>query len=180
MNIPFLDLKAAYTELQDDLDAAYRQVAQSAWYVLGAEVEAFEAEFAAYCGVRHCVTVGNGLDALTLLLRAYGVGEGDEVIVPAHTFIATWLAVSAAGALPVAVDVDERTGNLDAARVEAAITSRTAALLPVHLYGQPADMDALNDVARRHGLKVIEGRSPSTRRPVQGASRGWTGRRGRV
>src|SRR5262249_7290327 len=143
MTIPFLDLKAAYRELRPELDAACRRVAESGWYVLGAEVEAFEAEFAAYCGVRHCVAVGNGLDALTLLLRACGVGPGDEVIVPAHTFTATWLAVPAAGAVPVAADVDARTGNLDPARAAAAVTPRTAALLPVHLYGQPADMDAL-------------------------------------
>jgi dTDP-3-amino-3,4,6-trideoxy-alpha-D-glucose transaminase len=156
MNVPFLDLRAAYSELRDELDAATRRVAESGWYVLGAEVEAFEAEFAAYCGARHCVAVGNGLDALTLLLRACGVGPGDEVIVPAHTFIATWLAVTAAGALPVAADVDERTGNLDPARAEEAVTPRTAAILPVHLYGRPADMDALAAVAGRHGLALLE------------------------
>jgi dTDP-3-amino-3,4,6-trideoxy-alpha-D-glucose transaminase len=156
MAIPFLDLHAPYRELQEEMDAACRRVLASGWYVLGAEVEAFEAEFAGYCGVRHCVTVGNGLDALTLILRGCGIGPGDEVIVPAHTFIATWLAVSAAGAVPVAVDVDERTGNLDAAQAADAITPRTAALLPVHLYGQPADMEALGAVARRHGLKLIE------------------------
>jgi dTDP-3-amino-3,4,6-trideoxy-alpha-D-glucose transaminase len=156
VNIPFLDLKAAYLELKADLDAAYRRVMDGGWYILGREVEALEAEFAAYCGVRHCVTVGNGLDALTLVLRAAGVGPGDEVIVPGHTFIATWLAVSAVGADLVAVDVDEATGLMDPALVEQAVTPRTAAVLPVHLYGQPADMDALTAVARRHGLLVIE------------------------
>jgi dTDP-3-amino-3,4,6-trideoxy-alpha-D-glucose transaminase len=156
MTIPFLDLHTPYRELSDELDAAYRRVMESGWYILGAEVEAFESEFAAYCGARHCVSVGNGLDALALTLRGLGVGPGDEVIVPAHTFIATWLAVSAAGALPVAADVDERTGNLDPAAARAAVTPRTAALMPVHLYGQPADMDAVSAVARRHGLKVVE------------------------
>src|SRR5262249_42709337 len=156
MTIPFLDLQAPYRELKDELDAAYRRVLESGWYVLGAEVEAFESEFAAYCGVRHCVAVGNGLDALTLTLRGLGVGPGDEVIVPGHRFMATGLAVWGAGALPVAADVDERTGNLDPAAALAAVTPRTAALLPVHLYGQPAEMDRLHAVARRHGLKVIE------------------------
>jgi dTDP-4-amino-4,6-dideoxygalactose transaminase len=154
--IPFLDLQDTYRELQAELDAAYRRVMDVGWYILGAEVDAFEAEFAAYCGVAHCVTMGNGLDALHLILRAYNIGPGDEVIVPAFTFIATWLAVSASGAVPVAVEVDERTYNLDPARVEEALTPRTRAILPVHLYGQPADMDALTTLARRHGLRVIE------------------------
>src|SRR5262249_44104539 len=113
-------------------------------------------EFADYCGVRHCVAVGNGLDALTLALRACGVGAGREVIVPAYTFIATWLAVSATGALPVAVDVEEDRWNLDPHKLDAASTPRTAAVLPVHLFGRPADMDAVRAVARRRGMKVIE------------------------
>jgi dTDP-3-amino-3,4,6-trideoxy-alpha-D-glucose transaminase len=154
--IPFLDLQSTYRELQAELDAAYRRVMEGGWYILGAEVDAFEEEFAAYCGVKHCVAVGNGLDALHLILRAYDIGPGDEVIVPAFTFIATWLAVSASGAIPVAVEVDERTYNLDPARVEEALTPRTRAILPVHLFGQPADMDALTTLARRHGLRVIE------------------------
>jgi dTDP-3-amino-3,4,6-trideoxy-alpha-D-glucose transaminase len=176
MTIPFLDLRSAYRELQGELDAACRRVVESGWYVLGAEVEAFEAEFAAYCGVRHCVAVGNGLDALTLLLRACGVGRGDEVIVPAHTFIATWLAVTAAGALPVAADVDERTGNLDPARAAAAVTPRTAALLPVHLYGQPADMDALAAVAGRHGLALLEDAAQAHGARYKGRRAGGLGR----
>ncbi len=154
--IPFLDLKAPYIELKDELDAAYQRVMESGWYILGQEVEAFEAEYAAYCGAKYCIGVGNGLDALYLSLRALDIGPGAEVIVPANTYIATWLAVSYAGATPVPVEPDPTTYNLDPARIEAAITARTRAVLPVHLYGQPADMDPILDIARRHNLKVIE------------------------
>ena len=156
MKVPFLDLQAPYAELKEELDAAYRRVMESGWFVLGAELEAFETEFAAFCGARHCVGVANGLDALHLILRALGIGAGDEVIVPSNTYIATWLAVSYAGATPVPVEPDEATFNLDPARVEEAITPRTRAVMPVHLYGQPADMDGLGEVAGRHGLRVIE------------------------
>ena len=156
MSIPFLDLKTPYRELQSEMDAAYRRVMESGWYVLGEEVEAFEREFAAYCGVKHCIGAGNGLDALHLILRAYDIGPGDEVIVPANTYIATWLAVSYTGARPVAVEPDARTYNLDPDRVESAITPKCRAILPVHLYGQPADMDPILRIARQHGLKVIE------------------------
>ena len=156
VKVPFLDLQAAYLELQAELDAACRRVMASGWYILGQEVEAFESEFAAYCGVRHCVGVSNGLDALQLILRGYGIGAGDEVIVPANTFIATWLAVSRAGAMPVPVEPNESTHTIEAEHVETAITSRTRAVMPVHLYGQPADMQPICDVAHRHGLKVIE------------------------
>ena len=131
MKIPFLDLHAAYAELRPEIDAAHRRVLESGWYILGAEVEAFELEFAAYCGVRHCVGVGNGLDALHLILRAAGIGPGDEVIVPANTFIATWLAVSYAGATIVPVEPDPSTCNLSAERAAVAVTPRTRALLPV-------------------------------------------------
>jgi dTDP-4-amino-4,6-dideoxygalactose transaminase len=156
MRVPFLDLKPAYAELKSDMDAAVKRVFESGWYILGNEVEAFESEFAEYCGTKHCVGVGNGLDALHLILRAMNIGAGDEVIVPANTFIATWLAVSYAGATPVPVEPEERTYNLDAARIEDAITPRTKAIIAVHLYGQPADMNAINEVAKRNGLKVIE------------------------
>ncbi|HEX8070886.1 MAG TPA: DegT/DnrJ/EryC1/StrS family aminotransferase [Pyrinomonadaceae bacterium] len=156
MNVPFLDLKPVYAELQAELDAAWRRAVSSGWYILGAEVAAFEAEFAAYCGARHCVGVGNGLDAIHLILRALGIGPGDEVLVPSNTFIATWLGVTYAGATPVPVEPDEETFNLDPARLEAAITGRTRAIVPVHLYGQCADMDAINAVAARYGLKVVE------------------------
>lgn len=154
--IPFLDLKASHAELQEELEQAFRCVVASGWYILGSEVDRFEQVFAAYCGVDHCVGVANGLDALHLILRGYGIGERDEVIVPSNTYIATWLAVSHAGATPVPVEPDERTCNLDPSHIEAAITPRTRAIIAVHLYGQPADMDAINAVAKKHGLKVIE------------------------
>ena len=156
MKIPFLDLKASYLELKDELDSAYQRVMESGWYVLGKEVQAFEGEFADFCELKHCVGVGNGLDALHLILRALGIGSGDEVIVPANTYIATWLAVSHAGAMPVPVEPDEKTYNINPVLIEAAITPRTKAILPVHLYGQPADMDPINAIARKHGLRVIE------------------------
>ena len=156
MKVPFLDFVGPYAELKVELDAAYFRFMRSAWYVLGREVEAFEQEFATYCGVKHCVGVGNGLDALHLILRAYGIGAGDEVVVPSNTYIATWLAVSYSGAVPVPVESDPQTFNLDPDRIEAAITRRTKAIIPVHLYGQPADMDPINGIARKHGLKVIE------------------------
>lgn len=154
--IPFLDLRASVSELRSDLDEAYRRVMASGWFINGSEVVAFEREFADYCGVRNCVGVGNGMDALYLILRAYGIGPGDEVIVPAHTFIATWLAVSNCGATPVSVGVFGDTYNIDPVEVAAAITPRTKAIIPVHLYGQPADMDSLNALAQEHDLKVIE------------------------
>jgi dTDP-4-amino-4,6-dideoxygalactose transaminase len=156
VKVPFLDFVGPYEELKAELDETYFRVMRSAWYILGREVEAFEQEFANYCGVRHCVGVGNGLEALHLILRAYGIGEGHEVIVPSNTYIATWLAVSYAGAVPVPVEPDPRTCNLDPSRIEAAITSRTKAIMPVHLYGQPADMDVIIQIARKRGLKVIE------------------------
>jgi dTDP-3-amino-3,4,6-trideoxy-alpha-D-glucose transaminase len=155
-SVPFLDLGAAHAELRDALDAAWRRVVAANRFVLGPEVEAFEAEFAAYCEAAHCVGVGNGLDALTLILRALGIGAGDDVIVPSHTYIATWLAVTHAGARPIPVEPDPATFNLDPARVEAAVTARTRAIMPVHLYGQPADMAPLAQIAARHGLALVE------------------------
>jgi dTDP-4-amino-4,6-dideoxygalactose transaminase len=150
MAIPFLDLKPAYAELAPQLDEACRRVMASGWFVLGPEVESFEREFAAYCGTAHCVGVGNGLEAMELVLRAWDIGAGDEVIVPSNTYIATWLAVSAVGATPVPVEPDPRTHNIDPNLIAAAITSRTRVLLPVHLYGQPADMDAIMALASRY------------------------------
>jgi dTDP-4-amino-4,6-dideoxygalactose transaminase len=154
--VPFLDLQAPYRELRDEIDGAVHRVLERGWYVLGEEVQGFEAEFAAYCGSAHCVGISNGLDALQLVLRAWGIGPGDEVIVPSHTFIATWLAVTYVGATPVPVEVDPSTYNLDPARIEAAVTPRTRAVAAVHLYGQPADMAAIGAVAERHGLRVLE------------------------
>jgi len=154
--IQFLDLKAPYLELKAELDEAIQRVVSSGWYILGPEVEAFEAEFAAYCGAQHTIGVANGLDALHLALRAMDVGPGDEVIVPSNTYIATWLAVSQCGATPVPVEPVEATYNIDPARIEAAITPRTKVILPVHLYGQPADLDPILAIARQHGLRVLE------------------------
>jgi dTDP-4-amino-4,6-dideoxygalactose transaminase len=154
--IKFLDLKAAYHELEAELEAAVGEVLRSGWYLLGEQLAAFEREYAAYTGAAHCVGVGNGLDALVLGLEALGVGSGDEVIVPANTYIATWLAVSYVGATPVPVEPLAGVWNLDPDRVERAITARTKAILPVHLYGQPADLDAVGAVARARGLSVLE------------------------
>lgn len=156
MAVPFVDLAKAQAEIRAELDAAYSRVADRAWYILGEEVAAFEQEFATYCGAKHCIGVGNGLDALHLILRAADIGPGDEVIVPSNTYIATWLAVIYAGAAPVPVEPDPRTHNVDPARLEAAITARTRAIMPVHLYGQTANMDPICAVARRHGLLVVE------------------------
>lgn len=156
MNIPFLDLRSAYLELQSEIDAAIKRVLDSGWYILGAEVDAFEQEYAAYCEAKHCICVANGLEALHLALLALDVGAGDEVIVPSNTYIATWLAVSQCGAKPIPVEPDAATYNIDPARIEAAITSRTKVILPVHLYGQPADMAPILAIARKHGLKVLE------------------------
>jgi dTDP-4-amino-4,6-dideoxygalactose transaminase len=156
MSVPFLDLRAAYLELKAELDEAVLRVLDSGWYILGAEVEGFEQEYAAYTGTRHAVGVANGLDALILALRAMEIGPGHEVIVPSNTYIATWLAVSYVGATPVPVEPDERTYTLDPARIEAALTERTKALLPVHLYGLPADMDPILEIARKYRLWVLE------------------------
>lgn len=154
--IPFLDLRASYLELKTELDSAFQRVMKSGWYIQGDELEAFESEFAEYCNVKYCIGVGNGLDALHLILRAMDIGAGDEVIVPSNTFIATWLAVSYAGATPVPVEPDEATYNIDPTRIEAAITQKTKAIMPVHLYGQPADMEPILEIADRYQLKVIE------------------------
>lgn len=156
MKIPFLDLRANYIELQDEIDAAIKRVLESGWYILGEEVDAFEREYAAYCEAKYCVGVANGLDALHLALLALDVGPGDEVIVPSNTYIATWLAVSQCGATPVPVEPNEATYNIDPLRIEAAITPRTKAIIPVHLYGQPADLDPILALAHKHGLRVLE------------------------
>ncbi len=156
MNVPFLDVGATYSELREELDTAVGRVMAGGWYILGKEVEAFEQEYAAYIGVKHCIGVGNGLDALHLALKAMGVGPGDEVIVPGNTYIASWLAVSYCGAKPVPVEPNAPTYNLDPTRLEAAISPRTKVIMPVHLYGQSADMSPILEIAQRHGLMVLE------------------------
>ena len=156
MPVPFLDMRAAARELKAEVDAALLGVADSGWYLLGEELRAFEADYAAFVGAKHCVGVANGLDALRLGLLALGVKEGDEVIVPSNTYIATWLAVSQCGAKPVPVEPDLTTYNLDPDRVEAAVTPRTKVILPVHLYGHPADLAPLLEIAERYGLRVLD------------------------
>ncbi len=154
--IPFVNLKRQHDELRDELRAAIDGVIDRGDFILGSQVELFEREFAAYCGVKHCVGIGNGLDALTLALAGLGVGAGDEVITPANTFIATALAIHRTGAAPVLVDHHPDTYNIDPRRLAAAVTSRTTAIVPVHLYGQPADMDPIRAFAAEHGLIVVE------------------------
>lgn len=156
MKVPFLDLTAATAELRAELDDAIGRTLSSGHYILGREVLGFEAEFSEYLGAEHTVGVGNGLDALILALRATGIGPGDEVIVPSHTFVATWLAVSAVGATPVPVEPDFSLFTLTADAVAAALSPKTRAIIPVHLYGMPVDLDPLLALAKQHGLVVIE------------------------
>lgn len=154
--VPFLDLRAVQLRQREALHAALDRVLDSGWFILGPETSAFEAEFADFCEARHAVGVASGLDALVLALRACGVGPGDEVLVPSHTFIATWLAVTQVGARPVPVEARPACATLDPDRLAEALTPRTRAVIPVHLYGQPADLDPILAFARRHGLRVIE------------------------
>ena len=156
LKIPFAELKAEYFEIKDEIDAAYAKVMESGWYILGDEVNSFESEFANYCDVEHCIGTANGLEALFLVLKAWGIEIGDEVIVPSNTYIATWLAISHTGAVPVPVEPDEQTYNIDPNKITEAITEKTKAILPVHLYGQAADMDKISKIANDHGLKVLE------------------------
>jgi dTDP-4-amino-4,6-dideoxygalactose transaminase len=175
VSVPFLDVRAAYLELRQPLDDALERVAASGTYILGEEVAAFEAAWAAYVGVAHCIGVGNGLDALHLALLAMDVGSGDEVIVPSNTYIATWLAVTHVGATPVPVEPGRRAFTLDPARIEAALTPRTKVILPVHLYGQMADMDPINALARGHGLMVLEDAAQAHGARYRGRRAGGTG-----
>jgi dTDP-4-amino-4,6-dideoxygalactose transaminase len=154
--VPFLDLKFQYLELKSEFDEAYQRAMASGWYILGGEVDAFEQEFASYLGSKNCIGVGNGLEALQLILMAYGIGVGDEVIVPANTYIASWLAVSYTGARPVPVEPDVSTYNIDPRLIEKAITPHTKAIMPVHLYGQPVEMENIWKTAERRGLKILE------------------------
>jgi dTDP-4-amino-4,6-dideoxygalactose transaminase len=154
--IPFLDLKAGIKEIRKEIDEALVRVMDSGMYILGSEVDLFEREYADFCGVKYCIGVGNGLDALHLILRALKIGKGHEVIVPSNTYIATWLAVSHVGATPIPVEFDESSFNIDPTLIEAAITKRTKAIIAVHLYGHPAEMDPINKIAEKYSLKVIE------------------------
>jgi dTDP-4-amino-4,6-dideoxygalactose transaminase len=154
--VPFVTLDRQHEPLMPTLRAAFERVVASSGFILGAEVEAFEADFAAYCGVGHCAGVASGTAAIRIALLAAGIGPGDEVIVPGHTFIASALGVLHAGATPVFADVDAGTGLLDPGAAAQVITPRTAAIMPVHLYGQVCDMARLNELARRHGLFVLE------------------------
>lgn len=154
--IPFLDLKTINLRQKEEFQKALESILDSGWLVLGKQTEAFEKDFAAYCDAQHCVGVANGLEALRLVLHAWGIGAGDEVIVPSNTYIATWLAVSQVNATPVPVEPDLETFNIDPVLIEAAITPRTRAIIPVHLYGQTASMEKIMSIANRHGLKVLE------------------------
>ncbi|WP_139924264.1 DegT/DnrJ/EryC1/StrS aminotransferase family protein [Hymenobacter sp. DG01] len=156
MNIPFLSFDEQHNPLREEILSVITRVYDSKWYVLGQQVEAFEAAYSSFSGTAHCVGVANGLDALVLSLRALGIGPGDEVLVPSNTYIATWLAVSHVGATCVPVEPDPFTYNIDSTRIEEAITPRTRAIIPVHLYGQACEMPAIMAVAQRHGLFVIE------------------------
>lgn len=175
MTVTFLDLEPAHAGIQRELEDAARRVLRSGRYILGPELERFEAAFASYCGVTAAVGVGNGLEALQLALEASGIGPGDEVIVSAHTSIATWLAISHTGARPVPVEPDPRTMQIDPARVEASISPRSAAIVPVHLYGMPAEMDALTGIARSHRLAVIADASQAHGARLRGRSVGSLG-----
>jgi len=156
ITIPFLDLEATTAEIIVQINDAITNVVTGGCYILGSEVEKFEGEFASYCGTKHAVGVGNGLDAIRLALLAMGVKYGDEVIVPTNTFIATWLAVSQCGAIPVPIEPLNNTYNINPTLIESVITPRTKVILPVHLYGQPADLDPIMCVAKKHGLYVLE------------------------
>jgi dTDP-4-amino-4,6-dideoxygalactose transaminase len=175
MPLPFLDLTAATAELRAELDAAHRRVADSGWFLLGRELEAFEAEYAASVGAAHCIGVANGLEALQLVLLARGIGAGDEVIVPANGYIATWLAVTHVGATPIPCEPDAHTYNLDPTRLASLLTPRTKAILPIHLYGQTADMTAINAFAAAHGLFVLEDAAQSHGARAHGRASGALG-----
>jgi len=175
MKVPFLELKPTYDALRPEMDAAYHRVMESGWYIFGQEMETFEAEYARSVGVRHCITVANGLEAMQLALMAAQIGAGDEVIVPSNTYIATWLAVSQVGAKLVPCEPDEATYNLDPNRVEALITPQTRCILPVHLYGQTADVDALRRIADPRGILVLEDAAQSHGAECRGRQSGALG-----
>jgi dTDP-4-amino-4,6-dideoxygalactose transaminase len=175
MAIPLLDLKAQYAALRGELDAAWLDTMSAAAFIGGPKVRALEEAIAAYCGKRHAVACGNGTDALTLILAAMGIGAGDEVLTTPFTFFATAEAIAHVGAAPVFVDIEPGTHNIDAAQLEAAVTPRTKAIMPVHIFGQCADMDAVGAVAERHGLKVIEDACQAIGATYRGAKAGSLG-----
>ena len=156
VQVPYLDLGKIHKPIQEQLDEAYRNVMERQWFIGGVADKEFEQEFAAYCGTKECIGVGNGLDAIRLIMLAYGIGKGDEVIVPANTFIATVLAVTEVGATPIFVDADKNTYNIDIDKIEEKITNRTKAIIAVHLYGRIVEMDRICDIAKKYSLKVIE------------------------
>lgn len=175
MIVPFLDLRAAYQELKKELDAAVQCVLESGQYILGSEVEKFEQDFATYCEAKHAIGVGNGLDAIVLALKALGIGVGDDVLVPSNTYIATWLAVSRIGARPVPVEPDETTYNMAPNRLQAALTKNTRAIIVVHLYGQPADIDTISKFAKENNLNLIEDAAQAHGARYKGRGIGVTG-----
>jgi dTDP-4-amino-4,6-dideoxygalactose transaminase len=173
--IPFYSLDYQHEQIRKEMDEAFARVVNKSWFILGDELSAFERELASYQKEEYCVGVGNGFDAIFLSLIALGIGMGDEVIVPAHTYIATWLAVSRTGATPVPVDVHLHTWLMDVGLIERSITSRTKAILPVHLYGLPCDMEAIGKIARKHGLKIVEDNAQSCGTSVDGKKTGSWG-----
>lgn len=175
MEVPYLDLGKMHSEIQKELDAAYREVTERQWYIGGAADRKFEQEFAAYCGVKECVGTGNGLDAIRLILLAYGIGEGDEVIVPANTFIATVLAVTYVGAIPVFVDADMETYNIDIHKIEEKITDKTKAIIVVHLYGRAVDVVSVRKIAEKYSLRIIEDAAQAHGAEVDGRKTGSLG-----
>ncbi len=176
MSIPLVDLKAQYLSIKDDIDAAMQRVVDNTSFILGAEVEAFEREFATFCGTKYAVGVNSGTSALHLAFLACGLGPGDEVITTPYTFIGTTEMLAKIGARPVFVDIDPKTYNIDPAKIEAAITERTKAILPVHLYGQPAEMEPILEIAERHGLIVIEDAAQAHGAEYNGQRAGSMGR----
>lgn len=175
VKVPFLDIKGSHRPITKELQAAFNRVLDSGWFILGKELSNFEAEFAKFCGVQHCIGVANGLDALQLILRAYDIGPGDEVIAPSNTFIATWLAVSFVGATVVAVEPDIHTHNLDVSKVEKAITPKTRAIMAVHLYGQTTQMEVLRALAKKYNIKLIEDAAQAHGATYQGGCAGGLG-----
>ncbi len=173
--IPYLNLKAIHEPIKGELDAVYEKVLDNSWYIMGGYLEKFEQEFAEYCGAKYCVGVGNGLDALRIILQAYDIGEGDEVIVPANTFIASVLAITYVGATPVFIDAKEDTYTIDTSLIEEKITEKTRAIMAVHIYGRTVDMDEINKIAAKHNLKIIEDAAQAHGAKFQGKRAGNLG-----